>query len=70
MLGLEGYRDIVARMREARIDLPIVAIGGITAEDIPDIMQTGVTGIAISGTVLRAEEPAKEMARLRNILAG
>ena len=57
-------------MREAQIDLPIVAIGGITAEDIPDIMQTGVTGIAISGTVLRAEEPAKEMARLRNILAG
>lgn len=70
VLGLEGYRDIVARMREAQIDLPIVAIGGITAEDIPDIMQTGVTGIAISGTVLRAEEPAKEMARLRNILAG
>ena len=70
VLGLEGYRDIVARMREAQIDLPIVAIGGITAEDIPDIMQTGVTGIAISGTVLRAEEPAKEMARLRDILAG
>ena len=46
--------------------LPVVAIGGITFADIPAIMQTGVTGIALSGTVLRADNPVEEM---RKILA-
>lgn len=68
ILGLEGYRGIVRQMREQHIDLPIVAIGGITADDIPDIMQTGVTGIALSGTVLRADDPVKEMKNLLNII--
>lgn len=68
ILGLEGYTHIVEQMKENGINLPIVAIGGITAEDIPDIMKTGVTGIALSGTVLRAEEPVKEMQRLLEIM--
>ena len=64
VLGLDGYCEVVGQMRAHSIDLPIVAIGGITAEDIPAIMQTGVTGIALSGTVLRAEVPVAEMQRL------
>lgn len=67
VLGLDGYRQIVSQMRQAGISLPIVAIGGITAEDIPDIMQTGVTGIALSGTMLRAADPVAEMRRLIEI---
>lgn len=67
VLGLEGYRSIVQKMKEMNVQLPIVAIGGITAEDIPAIMDTGVTGIALSGTVLRADNPAEEMARLISI---
>lgn len=64
ILGLEGYEAVVRQMRDQQINLPIVAIGGITAEDIPAIMQTGVTGIALSGTVLRAEDPVAEMQKL------
>lgn len=64
VLGLEGYRSIVNQMKENHIDLPIVAIGGINAEDIPAIMETGITGIALSGTVLRAENPVEEMKKL------
>ena len=67
VLGLDGYRHIVEQMRQARIDLPIVAIGGITAEDIPDILGTGITGIALSGAILRASDPVKEMKRIINI---
>lgn len=64
ILRLEGYRSIVSRMRAEGIDLPIVAIGGITKEDIPEIMQTGVTGIALSGTILNAENPVAETRRI------
>ena len=61
ILGLEGYRAIVRRMHAEQIDLPIVAIGGITNADIPEIMATGVSGIALSGSVLRAADPVAEM---------
>lgn len=67
ILGLEGYEAITRRMREAGIHLPIVAIGGITVDDIPGILQTGVDGIALSGTVLRAASPVEEMKRIMNL---
>lgn len=66
VLGLQGYADIIRRMRQADIHLPLVAIGGITVEDIPAIIQTGVSGIALSGTVLRADNPVEEMRRILN----
>ena len=54
------------RVREAGIDIPVVAIGGITSDDIPALMQTGIAGIALSGAILRADNP-KEM--IKKILA-
>lgn len=67
VLGLEGYRSIVLQMKEKGIDLPIVAIGGITFEDIPAIMETGVNGIALSGTILQATDPVAETRRIVNL---
>ena len=64
VLGLEGYHDIMQAMTAEGIRLPVVAIGGITAEDIPDIIRTGIDGVAVSGTVLRASDPVAEMQRL------
>ena len=68
VLGLDGYRSIVSQMRAANINIPVVAIGGITEADIPAILATGITGIALSGTVLRADNPAQEMKNIINII--
>ncbi|MBO4944971.1 MAG: thiamine phosphate synthase [Muribaculaceae bacterium] len=64
VLGLEGYRKAEAFCHETGIRLPIVAIGGITDTDIPDIMQTGIQGIAMSGSINNAPDP---VAAARNI---
>ena len=61
LLGLEGYRKLKQQMNDNGILLPVVAIGGITKDDIPDIMNTGVDGIAVSGAVLNAQDPVAEM---------
>ena len=66
VLGLEGYTSIISQMQEANIELPVVAIGGINYEDIPEILQTGVNGVALSGTILRAEDPIAETHRIIN----
>lgn len=68
ILGLEGYVQIISQMKADGIDIPIVAIGGITAVDIPLIMKTGVKGIAISGAVLHAENPVESMKQLLEII--
>ena len=66
VLGIEGYRDIIAKMRNAGINIPMVAIGGITPDDIDEILATGVKGIAVSGPVLNADDPVAMMKKLIN----
>lgn len=68
VLGLDGYRQIIRKLRAANITIPVVAIGGITKDDIPAILQTGISGIALSGTVLRADDPIAEMKHIINII--
>lgn len=59
VLGYEGYADIVGRMRREDINIPIIAIGGIIIDDIPDLACCGVDGIAVSGAILNADDPIK-----------
>lgn len=50
VLGEKGYLTI---LEELKTDTPIIAIGGITQNDVLDIMITGVYGIAVSGEITR-----------------
>lgn len=68
VLGLEGYQHIVDQMKSHGINLPIVAIGGILESDIKSILATGVSGIAVSGGILNAENPAEEMQRFLKLV--
>lgn len=61
VLGLDGYRHIISKMKAHDVNIPVVAIGGILQPDIKDVMATGVSGIAVSGAILNAENPVEEM---------
>lgn len=58
VLGVDGYREILSCCRREGITLPVVAIGGITVDDLGDILSTGVAGVAISGAILTSPDPA------------
>ena len=71
VLGLDGYRQIISQMKTLGINLPVIAIGGILLSDVVDIMTTGVSGIAVSGGVLTANngnDPIITMTRFINKL--
>lgn len=67
ILGLEGYQNILKQMQQAGISLPLIAIGGIVSTDIAALRDIGVNGIAVSGAVLGAADPIKEMKKLIEI---
>ena len=68
ILGIEGYSEIVRKMCMHHINIPIVAIGGITKSDIPAILSCGADGIALSSGILSAENPINEMVEIADII--
>lgn len=61
-IGVPGFRRILA----AAGGLPAVAIGGITAQDVAELLAEGAAGVAVSGAVLGAndaEAATREIAR-------
>lgn len=63
VLGPDGYTKIMQQVKAEELRIPICAIGGITLDDVIPILQTGIKGIAISGAVLRADNPVEMMQR-------
>ena len=68
ILGYEGYKLILKQMHEHNIHIPLVAIGGISKPDIPQLLETGVNGIALSSSILKAENPIQEMQKIINTI--
>jgi thiamine-phosphate pyrophosphorylase len=57
-----GAQGIAALARAAAV--PIIAIGGIEAENVADVLDAGASGIAVMGGIMRAEAPENEVKRL------
>ena len=68
ILGSEGYRAATDYLKHNHMTLPIVAIGGITGVDIPEILSTGVDGIAVSGVIASSDDPQKTTHNLCKII--
>lgn len=67
-LGLDGYRELTWQARSQGINVPIVAIGGITVADIPEILSSGPDGIALSGEIIRADDMARKTAEVIDVI--
>lgn len=50
VLGLNGYKSILEALKTKT---PIIAVGGITTENVTDLLKTGISGIAVSGAITR-----------------
>ena len=47
------------------VDIPVVAIGGITRDNLPELAGTGVAGVALVSAIFAADDIAREC---RNLL--
>lgn len=62
-IGLEGLREMV----DAASD-PVLAIGGIDLDRIPDVIDAGAAGVAMIGAFTQAEHPGDVARRARALL--
>ena len=51
VIGLDGYKNILEQCRKNNINITIIAIGGITVDDVKSLLNTGVYGIAVSSAI-------------------
>lgn len=68
VLGMEGYHNIIEKLTSKQIVIPIYAIGGITLENVEPLKQTGIYGIALSGTITKSENPSELINQLNEKL--
>jgi thiamine-phosphate pyrophosphorylase len=59
VLGLDGLRAIAAS-----VSVPVLALGGVTANQVGDCLGAGAAGVAVMGAVMGAADPGAAMAAL------
>lgn len=58
ILGLEGIRQVVTQARQEGVTHPIFVIGGVESIDVRPLLSLGVHGVAVSGSIASATDPA------------
>ena len=59
-IGIEGLRRI-----RAGVSMPVIAIGGVTAENAHSLIEAGAFGVAVIRAVMDAPDPAEATTELR-----
>lgn len=59
--------DFIASLREQGIDAPVVAIGGITVENAPEVVAGKADGLSVISAISHAEDPAEAARQLKEV---
>ncbi|WP_254661359.1 thiamine phosphate synthase [Aquimarina megaterium] len=68
VLGIDGYTNILGKLKVINSELPVIAIGGVTEKDITTLMQTGVSGIAVSGELTNQVNLEKKIETIKKLM--
>ncbi len=56
LIGLGGYLNAMQDLKSLAIDLPVLAVGGVTLQDVDPLLATGIYGIAVSSAINQSED--------------
>jgi thiamine-phosphate pyrophosphorylase len=63
VLGLNGYTEIIEALKT---ETPIFGVGGITTDDVTNILETGISGIGVSEEITQNFNTIKTFNHLLN----
>ena len=61
--------EYLKELAQSEFPLPTIAIGGISLDNLPELMAAGVKAIAVSSAVISSDDPEAVCKRLREILS-
>ena len=61
-------RAIVQKQTEAGNPLPVIGIGGITADNLSEVIYAGASGVAVITSILASPDPKAEASRLKDAM--
>lgn len=61
--GVEALREVAAA-----VEIPVIAIGGITTAQVPEALAAGASGIAAISAILAVDDPAEATGTIRAAL--
>ncbi len=64
LAGLEYAREV-----KAELTIPAIAISGINAQNLPRLLETGINAVAVSSSVLSADDPKAAAIGLKQQIA-
>ena len=59
---------LLERIRAAGVDAPLLAIGGITADNVAQVMRAGAGGAAVITAILASADPEREASRIKSAM--
>ncbi len=59
---------LLERIRAAGVCAPLLAIGGITADNVAQVMRAGANGAAVITAILASADPAHEASRIKSAM--
>jgi thiamine-phosphate pyrophosphorylase len=62
-IGPPGVRNVTDA-----VNVPVIAIGGVTAAEVPSLLAAGAYGVAVVGAISGASDPARATAELLGAL--
>jgi thiamine-phosphate pyrophosphorylase len=63
-IGIEGLTEVVGA-----VSIPVVAIGGITPDNVGAVIEAGAAGVAVISAIVAAPDPEGAARRLREIIS-
>ena len=55
-MGIDGFSSAITKLKGLNIEIPVLAAGGITVQDVKPLMQAGIYGIAVSEAINQAAD--------------
>lgn len=68
-VGLEGLKALRKEFDDDKVQVPIIAIGGISEENAKEAIAAGADGIAVISAVSRADDLEKAAKKLKQIIS-
>ncbi|HUH75494.1 MAG TPA: thiamine phosphate synthase [Chitinophagales bacterium] len=65
LLGFEKYQEFITKMNFQKIELPIIAVGGILTKDVQPLLGMGIHGVAVSSAIFSSAQPQQSLSEFQ-----